>query len=72
MIGFRNTLVNDYMDVDRTIVYEVLQNGRGDIEELKCVFACYRYREKVHISCLPSLIVVIEPIIFIVVFAAFY
>jgi uncharacterized protein YutE (UPF0331/DUF86 family) len=39
MIGFRNTLVHGYMDVDRTIVYEVLQNGLGDIEELKRVFA---------------------------------
>lgn len=37
----RNMLVHGYMDVDRTIVYEVLQNGRGDIEELKCVFARY-------------------------------
>jgi len=27
------------MDVDRTIVYEVLQNGLRDIEELKRVFA---------------------------------
>ena len=35
----RNTLVHRYMDVDRTIVYEVLQNGLGDIEELKRVFA---------------------------------
>jgi len=41
MIGFRNTLVHGYMDVDRTIVYEVLQNGLGDIEELKRVFARY-------------------------------
>ena len=39
MIGFRNTLVHGYMDVDRNIVYEVLQNGLGDIEELKRVFA---------------------------------
>jgi len=35
----RNTLVHGYMDVDRTIVYEVLQNGLCDIEELKRVFA---------------------------------
>jgi uncharacterized protein YutE (UPF0331/DUF86 family) len=35
----RNTLVHGYMDVDRTIVYEVLQNGLGDIAELKRVFA---------------------------------
>jgi uncharacterized protein YutE (UPF0331/DUF86 family) len=39
MIGFRNTLVHGFMDVDRTIVYEVLQNGLGDIGELKRVFA---------------------------------
>jgi uncharacterized protein YutE (UPF0331/DUF86 family) len=39
MIGFRNTLVHGYMDVDRTIVYEVLHNGLRDIEELKRVFA---------------------------------
>jgi len=39
MIGFRNTLVHGYIDIDRTIVYEVLQNGLGDIEELKRVFA---------------------------------
>ena len=39
MIGFRNTLVHGYMDVNRAIVYEVLQNGLGDIEELKRVFA---------------------------------
>ena len=41
MTGFRNTLVHGYIDVDRTIVYEVLQNGLGDIEELKRVFARY-------------------------------
>jgi uncharacterized protein YutE (UPF0331/DUF86 family) len=35
----RNTLVHGYMDVDRTIVHEVLQNGLGEIEELKRVFA---------------------------------
>jgi uncharacterized protein YutE (UPF0331/DUF86 family) len=39
MIGFRNALVHGFMDVDRTIVYGVLQNGLGDIEELKRVFA---------------------------------
>ena len=33
-----NPLVHGYMDVDRTIVYEVLRNGLADIEELKCVF----------------------------------
>ena len=33
-----NTLVHGFMDVDRTIVYEVHRNGLGDIEELKRVF----------------------------------
>jgi len=37
--AIRNTLFHGYMDVDRAIVYEVLQNGLGDIEELKRVFA---------------------------------
>jgi uncharacterized protein YutE (UPF0331/DUF86 family) len=39
MIGFRNTLVHGYIDIDRAIVHDVLQNGLGDIEELKRVFA---------------------------------
>jgi uncharacterized protein YutE (UPF0331/DUF86 family) len=37
----RNTLVHRYMDVDRTIVYEVLQKELCDIEEFKRVFARY-------------------------------
>lgn len=39
MIGFRNILVHDYLEVDRNIVYDVLQNRLGDLEELKQVFA---------------------------------
>jgi uncharacterized protein YutE (UPF0331/DUF86 family) len=39
MIGFRNTLVHAYIDSDRTIVFETLQNGLRDIEQLKRVFA---------------------------------
>lgn len=39
MIGFRNTLVHAYIDIDRTIVFETLQNGLRDIEQLKRVFA---------------------------------
>jgi uncharacterized protein YutE (UPF0331/DUF86 family) len=39
MVGFRNILVHDYLEVDRKIVYEVLHNQLGDIEELKQVFA---------------------------------
>ena len=39
MIGFRNVLVHDYIDVDHKIVYEALQNRLEDIEALKEVFA---------------------------------
>jgi uncharacterized protein YutE (UPF0331/DUF86 family) len=39
MIGFRNTLVHAYIEIDRKIVYDVLQNNLGDIEEIKRVFA---------------------------------
>jgi uncharacterized protein YutE (UPF0331/DUF86 family) len=39
MIGFRNVLVHDYLDVDRRLVYEVLQQRLGDIEALRPVFA---------------------------------
>jgi uncharacterized protein YutE (UPF0331/DUF86 family) len=38
MIGFRNTLVHEYIDIDRTIVFETLQHGLGDIEQLQKVF----------------------------------
>jgi uncharacterized protein YutE (UPF0331/DUF86 family) len=41
MIGFRNTLVHEYIEIDRHIVYEVLQNHLADIEELKRIFAHY-------------------------------
>lgn len=39
MIGFRNILVHDYLEVDRKIVYNVLQNGVDDLEKLKRAFA---------------------------------
>ena len=39
MIGFRNILVHDYLDVDRGIVFEVLQDGLEDLRQLRAVFA---------------------------------
>jgi len=39
MIGFRNTLVHEYIDIDRGIVYEVLQHHLEDLETLRQVFA---------------------------------
>ena len=39
MIGFRNTLVHDYIAIDRKIVYNVLNNDLNDLDELKKCFA---------------------------------
>ena len=39
MIGFRNTIVHDYIEIDREIVYDVLQNNLNDLDSLKQVFA---------------------------------
>ena len=39
MIGFRNALVHEYIDIDRKIVYGVLQKNLKDIDDLKPVFA---------------------------------
>lgn len=39
MIGFRNVLVHDYLDVDRKIVYDVLQENLDDLDQLKRLFA---------------------------------
>jgi len=39
MVGFRNILVHEYLEVDRKIVYDVVQNHLQDLDELKKVFA---------------------------------
>ena len=39
MIGFRNVLVHDYVDLDREIVHRVLQQDLDDIAALRRVFA---------------------------------
>ncbi|MBI3161272.1 MAG: DUF86 domain-containing protein [Chloroflexi bacterium] len=41
IVGFRNILVHQYIEVDRKIVYDILQNKLGDLEELKQVFASF-------------------------------
>jgi uncharacterized protein YutE (UPF0331/DUF86 family) len=41
IVGFRNILVHQYIEVDRKIVYDVLQNKLSDLEELKKVFASF-------------------------------
>lgn len=41
MIGFRNVLVHEYVEIDREIVYQVLQHRLGDLEALRRVFAQY-------------------------------
>ena len=35
MIGFRNILVHDYLDINRAVVYDVLQHGLDDFEAIK-------------------------------------
>lgn len=39
MIGFRNVLVHQYAEIDRRIVYDVLQNQLGAFERLQRFFA---------------------------------
>jgi uncharacterized protein YutE (UPF0331/DUF86 family) len=41
IVGFRNILVHQYIEVDRKIVYDVLQNKLSDLEELKKVFVSF-------------------------------
>jgi len=38
MIGFRNLLVREYLELDRRRVYRVLQENLGDLEALSRVF----------------------------------
>ncbi len=39
MIGFRNVLVHDYLDVDRRVVYDALQHSLSDIAALMRAFS---------------------------------
>ena len=39
MIGFRNILVHDYLDIDRQEVYQVLQEDLADLERFQALFA---------------------------------
>jgi len=39
MIGFRNILVHEYLEVDREIVYETLAHNLADLRKLAGVFA---------------------------------
>ncbi len=41
MIGFRNILVHDYLDIDRHIVYDVLQHHLTDLRLLMQTFAAF-------------------------------
>jgi uncharacterized protein YutE (UPF0331/DUF86 family) len=41
MIGFRNVLVHEYMDVDRRLVYEVLQNNLGEFRAIIAVLSSW-------------------------------
>jgi uncharacterized protein YutE (UPF0331/DUF86 family) len=39
MIGFRNILVHEYLEVDRTVVHDVVCNRLRDLAEIRRVFA---------------------------------
>lgn len=39
MIGLRNILVHDYLEVDRTMIHQVLQEDLEDLKKLRGVFA---------------------------------
>ncbi len=39
MIGFRNVLVHEYVEIDRRIVFDVLNSHLDEISELRRVFA---------------------------------
>ncbi len=39
MMGFRNTLVHDYLEIDRNIVYDILQHHLEDLVAIKNVIA---------------------------------
>jgi uncharacterized protein YutE (UPF0331/DUF86 family) len=39
MIGFRNALVHDYLEIDYHIVYDILKNRLSEFEEIKKIFA---------------------------------
>lgn len=38
MIGFRNMLVHEYLDIDRNIVYDILHSHLNDIKDIKNCF----------------------------------
>ena len=39
MIGFRSTLVHEYVDINRKIVYQILQENLEDMRSLRKMFA---------------------------------
>ncbi|MDD3473057.1 MAG: DUF86 domain-containing protein, partial [Syntrophaceae bacterium] len=39
MIGFRNILVNEYIDIDRKKVYGVIQSNLDDFRKIMAIFA---------------------------------
>ena len=41
MIGLRNILVHDYLDINHAIVHELIQSRMDDFESIKAFFAQY-------------------------------
>lgn len=45
VIGFRNVIVHEYLDVDRRIVFELLQHRLGDLRDLhRAILRAHRER----------------------------
>jgi uncharacterized protein YutE (UPF0331/DUF86 family) len=41
MIGLRNLLVHDYLDINHATIHEIIQNRMDDFESIKTFFAQY-------------------------------
>jgi uncharacterized protein YutE (UPF0331/DUF86 family) len=41
MIGLRNILMHDYLDINHAIVHELIQSRMDDFESIKAFFAQY-------------------------------
>jgi uncharacterized protein YutE (UPF0331/DUF86 family) len=41
MIGFRNALVHEYIEIDRKIVFDIIQSNLHEIQEIQKIFAAF-------------------------------
>jgi uncharacterized protein YutE (UPF0331/DUF86 family) len=43
MIGFRNALVHEYIEIDRKKVFEIIQSNLRDIKEIQKIFTTFLF-----------------------------